>query len=291
MRLLLLIDALLVAVLLLSSADGQTVEEMRAHVEYLSSDDLGGRAPGSKGMDKAIAYVKGEMLDMEAFSQSVRVRNVNCQNTVFVLPGRTDNRMVIGAHLDHIGVGKRGVDRIYNGADDNASGCAMVIAMARQLSEKHLGCTTEFHFYTGEEAGLIGSKAYVKDPLVPLEGYKFMMNLDMVGRLRPHGLIGGPIFPFEPVLEPLYLAYPFAAGITWTSDTEDSDHSSWWTVGVPAAILHTGLHDDYHKTSDEADKINYQGMVDITEYALDMVIRIDRQLQPPVDTVSPYVLR
>jgi Zn-dependent M28 family amino/carboxypeptidase len=242
-------------------------------------------------MDKAIAYVKGEFekLDMEAFSQIVKVRNVNCKNTIFVLPGRTDDRVVIGAHLDHIGTGRRGVDRIYNGADDNATGCAMMIAMARRLSEKELGCTTEFHFYTGEEAGLIGSKAYVKTPIAEIHQYQFMMNLDMVGRLRQPGLIGDDEFPFASQLEPLYLEYPFAAGITWTEDTKDSDHSSWWSVGVPAVILHTGLHDDYHKPSDESDKINYQGMVDITEYALDMFVRIDRQLRP--SAVSPYVLR
>lgn len=291
MRFMLLLDALLVAVLLLSSADGQTVEDMQTHVEYLASDDLGGRAPGSDGMDKAAAYVQAEFekLGMTAYRQEVRVRGVTCQNTIFVLPGRTEDRIVVGAHLDHLGTARGRGDKIYNGADDNASGCAMVIETAKQLAKTTPACTIEFHFYTGEEAGLIGSAAYVKTPLADIEQYRLMLCLDMVGRLQHNGLIGIGGFPFEDVLGDLFEKYPFASDITWAKDTEDSDHSSWWKAGVPAVILHTGLHDEYHRPDDEADKINYPGMVSVCEYAVDIMKSIDRELHPPTVIITPYV--
>jgi Zn-dependent M28 family amino/carboxypeptidase len=285
--------SIVMALTLCCVASGQTTGEIQAHVEYLASDDLGGRKPGSTGMDKAIEYVQGEFkaMDLDAYRQVIRVRGVTCQNTMFVLPGRTDDRIVIGAHLDHIGTARKRGDGIYNGADDNASGCALVIAMAKELVKTEPECTIEFHFYTGEESGLIGSKAYVNNPLVDIEHYRFMLCLDMVGRLRTTGLIGGEDeFPFDDAVVALFDKYPFASGITWTEDTDDSDHSPWFKVGVPALLLHTGLHDEYHQPDDEADKINYEGMLRVCEYALDIVRSIDRDIHPAPVVVSPYIL-
>jgi len=297
-------------VLVCSTAQGQTAAELRTHVEYLASDDLGGRYPASDGMEKAKEYVRKECkaLGLEVFTQDVTVKGGTCQNIIGVLEGkRTDKRIVIGAHLDHIGTTPARRFRqpeVFNGADDNASGSAAVLALAKRLARVKPACTIEFHWYTGEEQNLLGSKQYVKRPIGEIEEYVCMINLDMVGRLKNKQLVGDdtaplilpipePAIDLDEVLAPLYDKYIFAEKITWASDTRDSDHSSWWQAGVPAVILHTGLHDDYHKTTDDAEKLYYDGMVDVCHYALDIVDGVYRALGMTVsvpDDQEPFVL-
>jgi Iap family predicted aminopeptidase len=263
-------------------AIAQTAQELRVHVEYLASPALNGRAPGSEGMKKARKYVwdRCEELGLETYTQKVNVNGTPCYNVVAVLPGRSALcRIVVGAHLDHIGRGNLG-------ADDNASGCAAVLGLAERLSEQNHYPTIEFHWYTGEERGLLGSKTYVKKPLSPISNYRIMVNLDMIGRLK--GLAGQQAFPYNPILERLYTKYPFAEEITWAEDTSDSDHSSWWQVGVPAVILHTGLHPDYHRPTDTSDKINYTGISRVCDYAYDFINAVSVKESPshPV----PYII-
>ena len=260
-----------------STSGAQTPEELRTHVEYLASDALGGRAPASEGMGLAIKYVKAECkkLGLKVFKQEVG----QCLNTIAVLEGTTDDRIVVGAHLDHLG-SRRG--EVYNGADDNASGCALTLALAKQLAAgKPPRCTYEFHFYTKEEVGMKGSAQYVKSPLADIKQYKFMLNLDMVGRLQESKLLGeSDDFPFDAVFTQLYDKYLFASRITWTENTNDSDHASWWNKGVPAAMLHTGLHDEYHEPEDDTELIDFEGMVEVSSYALDILRGVEQQLHP-----------
>ena len=271
---------------------GQTVVELRAHVEYLASDDLDGRYPASPGMQKAKDYVRGQCRDLglTVYTQPVRVKGGTCQNIIAVLPGRDESqRIVIGAHLDHIGT-RRG--RVSNGADDNASGSACVLALAKKLAGTTPPVTIEFHWYTGEEQGLLGSAHYTKRPIGDLSEYKLMLNFDMVGRLPTRSLSGVGEFPFNRVLQTLYDKYDFAEDITWAQDTGDSDHSSWWKVGVPAVILHTGLHADYHLPTDDTDKINFIGMLEVCKYGLDLVDSVGKKLGPAtvVAPENPVVL-
>lgn len=278
-----------------STAQGQTVAELRSHIEYLASDELGGRYPASEGMQKAKDYVRAECkkLGLQTFTQDVPVKGGTCQNVIAVLVGKdTSKRLVIGAHLDHIG--QRGSNSrdvlytgptVYNGADDNASGSAAVLVLAKLMAKTKPGCTIEFHWYTGEEQNLLGSKYCTQSPVGKIGEYKLMVNLDMVGKLQE--LVGDVPFPFD--LSPLYDKYPFAEGITITKDTRDSDHSSWWQAGVPAVLLHTGLHPDYHKPGDDPDKINYAGLVKVCQYAHDLVCTVDQELVPrkPAPVVRP----
>jgi hypothetical protein len=111
-----------------------------------------------------------------------------------------------------------------------------------------------------------------------------MVNLDMVGRQGVCGWQDG--FPYD--LEPLYEKYPFASDITYAQDTGDSDHSSWWQAGVPAVFLHTGLHPDYHRPTDTADKINYDGMQLVSHYAYDLVKLVIVE-ETPLKPV-PYII-
>lgn len=285
-----MIRSLALVLLLGSVASAQTADELRAHVEYLASDTLGGRQSGSDGMSAAIDYVKAECrkLGLPVYSQEVKVRGGTCHNTITVLKGRTGTRIVIGAHLDHIGRNRRGVN---NGADDNASGSAAVLGLAKRLAAGPMpNCTIEFHWYTGEEQGLLGSKQYTHKPLVPIAQYEFMLNLDMIGKLERNRLIGGgEDFPFQAELDEMAIKYRFAKRTTWASDTVDSDHSSWWQAGVPAVILHTGLHPDYHGPGDDADKLSYEGMSAMCQYAHDLTLAVDRRLEPPAPAPSPFL--
>jgi len=270
---------------------GQTVVELRDHVEYLASDDLGGRYPASPGMKKAKDYVRDQCRDLglTVYNQDVKVKGGTCQNVVAVLPGRDESqRIVIGAHLDHIGA-RRG--RVNNGADDNASGSACVLALAKKLAGTTPPVTIEFHWYTGEEQGLLGSAQYAHRPIGDIGEYKFMLNFDMVGRM-PSPSLSGDSFPFDRVLQTMYDKYDFAEDITWARDTGDSDHSSWWKVGVPAVILHTGLHADYHRPTDDTDKVNFIGMLEVCKYGLDLVGGVGKELSPPTVVVpeDPFVL-
>ena len=267
--------------LLPSVATAQTAKDLRTHVEYLASPALNGRSPGSMGMKKAQEYIKAECqkLGLKIYTQKVNVQGTPCHNVLAVLPGRTDlSRVVVGAHLDHIGRGSLG-------ADDNASGCAALLGLAERLSEDTHYPTIEFHWYTGEEKGLLGSKTYVKKPLAPLNSYEVMVNLDMVGRLKGM-LVGYRPFPYSDILQRLYTKYPFAEHTTWAKDTGDSDHSSWWRVGVPAVLVHTGLHPDYHRPTDTADKINYAGMSRVCDYAYDFINAVILKESP----ATPYIL-
>jgi Zn-dependent M28 family amino/carboxypeptidase len=207
-----------------------------------------------------------------------------------VLPGRDESqRIVIGAHLDHIGT-RRG--KVNNGADDNASGSACVLALAKKLAGTTPPVTIEFHWYTGEEQGLLGSSHYTRRPIGDISEYKLMLNFDMVGRMPPASLSGGNSFPFDSVLQTLYDKYDFAEDITWARDTGDSDHASWWKAGVPAVILHTGLHADYHRPTDDTDKINFIGMLEVCKYGLDFVKGVGKRLDssPVVAPNVPIIL-
>ena len=189
--------------------------------------------------------------------------------------------LLLQAHLDHIGTDRHG--RVYNGADDNASGSAGVLGLARRFSgEPQPRYTISFQWYTGEEKGLLGSKLYVKYPSLPkdspnIKKHIFMLNLDMIGRFKARRLPAGRLKnlsyarPNVPIiLKELYVKYPYARGIT-SSANEGSDQLSFHRVGIPVVFLHTGLHSDYHRTTDDSNKINYEGMVKVCNYAFDLL--------------------
>jgi Zn-dependent M28 family amino/carboxypeptidase len=266
--------------------EGQTVAELRTHVEYFASDELGGRYPASEGIQKAQDYIRAECktIGLQTYTQDVTTSAGTCKNIIAILPGaRDDMRLVFSAHLDHLGEGRRGV---YNGADDNASGSAAILALARQAKKpkKPWGCTIEFIWYTGEEMGLVGSKAYVARPLAELDQYKLVLNLDMVGRLRASGeMSGAQKFPYSDVISKLEDQYGMDI-IYWGSG---SDHKSWDNRGIPAITLNTGLHRDYHQPTDDAHKINYDGMVKVCQYAMEFADIVDSRLLPPGPNPSP----
>lgn len=183
--------------------------------------------------------------------------------------------IVVGAHLDHMGAtpdGKGGM-RVLPGADDNASGCAGVLEIARQMKAKPPRRSTTFILFAGEEAGFLGSRHWISQPTVPLAQVKGMVNLDCIGRFQPGqqdlGLTGLGWHP-----EALALAGKQAPkGLKVATDRGStpfasmSDHAPFAGARIPAAFFFTGIHRDLHQPTDTTDKLNLEAMGDIVLYA------------------------
>ena len=221
-------------------------------------------------------------------------------NVVGILQGSdpqlSSEYIVIGAHYDHLGLGgseslaSNPEGQIHHGADDNASGTSAVIELARVMSANRLKIKRSIVFiaFSGEELGLLGSAAYVKNPAAPLKSTVAMLNMDMVGRLRNRSLfVGGvgtsPSFP--PLLDRLNSRTSAATSGTNGSGRRfqlgigqdgfgPSDHQSFYVKDLPVLFFFTGTHDDYHKPSDTADKVNSEGVREVAEFVRDIAVEI-----------------
>jgi hypothetical protein len=213
---------------------------------------------------------------------SLEVIRRKIRNVIGVLEGTgplAKETVVIGAHFDHLGYGEEGSllpgsKDIHNGADDNASGTAGLLDLARRLGARHkenpLPRRVVFIAFTGEERGLLGSAEYVRNPLFPLEETVAMLNLDMIGRLEQNQLTvfgtGTSTF-WEPLLDPAAQR----VGLTLIKKPEGfgpSDHASFYGKKIPVLHFFTGIHPDYHRPSDDWQLINATGMdqiVSLTE--------------------------
>lgn len=200
-------------------------------------------------------------------------------NVIGVLPGRgslADETVVIGAHYDHVGMGgygslAPGTIAVHNGADDNASGTATLLAAAAELRDRLSDSNSHRRIvliaFTGEERGLLGSKHYVRNPRFPLESTVAMVNMDMVGRLRDNELTvygTGSGAEFDELLEQANRRQKFNLFKVPTG-YGPSDHQSFYEAGIPVLFFFTGLHNDYHRPSDDFDKIDFGGMTRITD--------------------------
>jgi hypothetical protein len=224
-------------------------------------------------------------LSSEQIAGEVALRHgkTGVRNVMAYLPGigpHADEWVVVGAHYDHLGKGQLGhmvggrIGEIWHGADDNASGTSAVLELAERMKKTGpLPRSVLFIFFTAEEEGLIGSKYFVEHPLIPIDKVVAMLNLDMVGRLRNNSLQVGGIATASDLDAMVKSAVAGTGLITSTPDPEDggrgglgpSDHASFAAHKIPVLFLFTGLHSDYHKPADTADKINYDGIDKLVE--------------------------
>jgi aminopeptidase YwaD len=205
-------------------------------------------------------------------------------NVIGVLPGTdpalASEAIVLGAHYDHLG---RIGGAVHPGADDNASGTAVVLGLARALAAAGgTARTLVFVLFTGEEAGLLGSAHYVRHPTVLLERTIAMMNFDMVGRMRDRRLHVGGV---ESGAGLRAIVSAAAAGTGLVLSLHDtpfapSDHTSFYEAGTPVLFFHTEGHDDYHTPRDTADKINAPGMAEVAAVAARVVERLGGDARP-----------
>ena len=219
---------------------------------------------------------------------SVRMVQVTAQlpNLTAVMPGSdptlSKEYVVVGAHMDHLGMGERnsrsGPSKVHPGADDNASGTAMVMELARQLKPLDTKRSILFVHFSGEEEGLLGSAHWLQFPTVPLPSVKFMVNFDMVGRMdreKPVLHLGG-LGATKAFIDHSRALAP--GGLTIGSDLGfamgGSDHMSFATAKIPSYFFFTGIHTDYHTPTDTVDRLNIPGMARIADYAINVVRNI-----------------
>jgi hypothetical protein len=221
----------------------------------------------------------------------IETTRATVNNVLAWLPGQTDEYVIIGAHYDHLGRGNvdslapSQIGQIHPGADDNASGTAGVLELARLLAPERgkLKRSILFMDFAGEELGLLGSAEWVKEPTRPLDKAVAMINMDMIGRIKDDKVYIGGVgtgSTFKSVLEQAEKEAPFKFESS-PSGYSSSDHTSFVTKKIPVLFFFSGLHSDYHKPSDTWDKINGTSAARL----LDMVENVAEQLantdQPP----------
>ncbi len=266
-----------------------TNDELLDHVRFLASDTLEGREAGTQGGYAAGAYIVAELRKaglkpLNDDGDYFQYFYPNFRNIVAVMPGSDETLknqyVLVGGHYDHVGYGNRFNSRgtigiIHNGADDNASGTAAVIEVAEALGglKQRPKRSILFALWDGEEKGLLGSKFYVDTPLVPVEQTRFHINADMIGRLKPGGF---ELSGWRTAFGMRQFIVQQNAGeleIDFTrSYRADSDHWPFFQRDVPSLMFHTGKHADYHKSSDDVDKINVDGMRGISELMLRLAV-------------------
>ncbi|MEY8020421.1 DUF4910 domain-containing protein [Muriicola sp. SD30] len=276
-------------------------------VSFLASDSLKGRETGTANELMAAGYLAERMENLglspagkaDTYFQTFTFKpkkdphqeiqyveasdsTITGTNVIGFIDNKAEKTVILGAHYDHLGMGgqgslHRGEAAIHNGADDNASGVAVLLQLAQQLKTSELkGNNYLIMAFSGEEIGLLGSNYFAKNPTVDLEDVNYMINMDMVGRLRDSkvlsvsGTATAPIWPqvlnstnqdFELVLK--------------ESGVGPSDHTSFYLQDIPVLHFFTGQHEDYHKPTDDADKLNYEGMEKITSYIMEVITELN----------------
>lgn len=226
------------------------------------------------------------------------VSSVEVPNIIGIIPGNDpvlkNEYIVLGAHFDHLGYGGAGSGSlqpdtvaVHNGADDNASGVAGIIELGERLAANRtaLKRSVLLMCYNAEEEGLLGSKYFTKNPLINLENIALMINLDMIGRYNEKLVIGGVgTSPnFETILNEFNRSHQLEVNFS-TEGFGPSDHASFYIEDVPVLFFFTGTHEDYHKPSDDWNKINVKGEVDILNYIYDMALYLNQLDEKPVFT-------
>lgn len=284
------------------------VDVLLDHLNYLAGDSLYGRGSGTEHELEAAEYIRDEFDEygllpggtdwFQPFLFESRGTGalLPSQNVLGVLPGEGElsgQWVILGAHYDHIGFTQVAPDSIiiFNGADDNASGTALMLEVARYLSEyfDEGGMRSSdrrslmFQAYGAEEAGLRGSRYFASNPTVPIDSITSMVNLDMIGRLRHRELyvlgglsstLWGELLP-ELNEDNLDLIIPPDA-------PGRSDHVAFLEWGIPATFLYTGTHEEYHQPDDDVPLINTDGMLLIGDLTVDVLVDLVTRPQPPV---------
>tara|TARA_B100001142_G_scaffold312099_1_gene347140 strand:+ start:1426 stop:2646 length:1221 start_codon:yes stop_codon:yes gene_type:complete len=295
-----LIQSLLLLLISISFSQAQDkqkiLESMRMEVSYLAADELEGRATGTQGETKAAEYIvlkfkeynllpKGEEEFFQFFEAKIR-KNPHSQevkekiigkNVVGYLNNNADETIIIGAHYDHVGYGSFGSlyvgeKEVHNGADDNASGVSILINLAKSLQEIK-DYNYLFIAFSGEEHGLFGSSYYAKNPTIDLKKVRFMINFDMVGRLNNDRLLAiNGVGTSNEWIDLINKSNKYDLKLKTTeSGIGPSDHTSFYLQNIPSIHFFTGQHEDYHKPSDDVEKINFDGMYIIYDYVKEII--------------------
>lgn len=312
----------LVVLLTLATVHGQklgpiTAESLRANLTYLASDELEGRATPSRGLDKAADYIAEQFKKAKlqpvngSYFQTATVEELTgnwkrnlppeapttVRNVVGLLRGSDkklrDTYVIVSGHYDHVGMATTGDDRIFNGANDDASGAVSVIELARALVKAKPKRSILFITFFGEERGLLGSRYYGRHPLVPLASTIAQLNLEQLGRtdasngpqVKGANLTGYDFSNLPAILAEA--AQPAGVRIWKDASSSDayfgqSDNQSLADLGIPAHTLSVAYqYPDYHKVSDTADKIDYDNMALVDRGIALGLLKLASAAEPP----------
>jgi hypothetical protein len=286
--------------------------KIKDDVAFLADDKLEGRQTGTQGEVMASEYLmkrfkaiglqpKGTGGFLQSFSFKPKTdphsevefttnqdSTITGHNVIGFIDNNAKTTVVIGAHYDHLGFGGegslfRGEEKsVHNGADDNASGVAVLLNLASRLKVKNDQAEIKdknnylFMAFSGEEMGLLGSNYFSKNPTIDAESINFMINMDMVGRMKADSTLAvygtGTSPMFKQTLKANNAKFKL---IENESGVGPSDHTSFYLIDIPVLHFFTGQHEDYHKPSDDADKLNYEGMELISDYIFDIISDLD----------------
>jgi Zn-dependent M28 family amino/carboxypeptidase len=275
-------------------------------VSFLADDSLEGRQTGTDGEKKAANYIAKRFKDLGLTAKGTKnfhqefsfipktdphaevtfTKNedgtITGRNVIGYINNDAKNTIVIGAHYDHLGYGGDGslfrdsIKAIHNGADDNASGTAVMLDLARKLNTTNTNNNYLFIAFSGEEMGLLGSNYFVKNPTINTKAVSYMINMDMVGRLKKDSALAVYGTGTSPIFKQVLKAHNTKFKLIENeSGVGPSDHTSFYLADIPVLHFFTGQHEDYHKPGDDADKLNYQGMETISEYIFDIISDLD----------------
>ena len=321
------ITTLIIACTSVSGIAQINVKHIKKDISYLASDKLKGRGTSSAEEKIAATYIASSFKKSGLVPKGndsylynfVFKKNSNPHDTSLVnIPERKGinvigfldnsavNTIVIGAHYDHLGLGHdhnsldaNPEDKIHNGADDNASGTSGVLALAKYFSENNVKENYNFLFicFSGEELGLLGSKKWCDNPTIDLTKINYMINMDMIGRLNDstkklliYGVGTSPTW--VPLLEKTNAYFSIKMD---SSGIGPSDQTSFYLKDIPVLHFFTGQHSDYHKPTDDVEKINLAGEKKVLEYIVDLINQTNSlpkltfaKTASPVSTKSKY---
>ncbi len=285
---------------------GLDIQTLQEDLYYLASDSMKGREVGTPSEKMAADYIsrrfseiglepKGKdgyfqdftftpMANPHAMPNEVDSLQVTARNVIGFIDNHQNHTIVIGAHYDHLGYGEegslyRGESEIHNGADDNASGVVLLLLLSEKLMKRDQANNYLFIAFSGEEKGLYGSNYFTKNPTVDLDSVTYMINLDMVGRLDEENTLAingvGTSPEWVPAIDAIGM--DSLKIISKESGVGPSDQTSFYLKDIPVLHFFTGTHEDYHKPSDDADKINYGGIYAVAAFIDSLITNLDGQ--------------
>jgi len=285
---------------------------LRDHVTYLASPELKGRGLGTPGLEAAAKYVSdafksyglmpggdaGTYLQTFTVAKGEDGQPHDVANIIGVLPGANpafkDQSAILCAHVDHLGLGwpdvRKGEEgQVHPGADDNASGVAVLLELAHTLAAGDKPPrTVVFAVFTGEEAGRLGSKHYAEHPTFPLAKVEGVINLDTVGRLGDQKLTAlgtGTAAEWQHI----FRGASFVTGVESRNvpeTLESSDQMSFVEKGVPGVQIFTAVHADYHRVTDTADKIDVPGLVKVATWTKEGIVYLAERPEPLTNAIK-----
>ena len=293
-------------ILISCQQESKDQSKIKNDVAYLADDKLEGRQTGTEGEKKAAEYIAKRFKEMgltpkgtdgfyqefsfipktDPHSEVQFTKNqdgtITGRNVIGYVNNNAENTIVIGAHFDHLGYGGEGslyrdsIKSIHNGADDNASGTSIMLDLARKLKSVNTNNNYLFMAFSGEEMGLLGSNYFVKNPTIGTKTISYMINMDMVGRLKKDSTLAVYGTGTSPIFKQVLTSHNDKFKLIENeSGVGPSDHTSFYLADIPVLHFFTGQHSDYHKPGDDSDKINYDGMSMISEFIFDLISDLD----------------